>query len=36
MWYTDGCTDNPNCKNMSIEDAQNNSVCLSGNIFDKV
>ena len=23
------CTDNPNSENMSIEDAQNNSVCLS-------
>lgn len=29
------CTDNPNCANMSIEDAQNNSICLSGNIFDE-
>ena len=29
------CTDNPNCENMSIEDAQNNSICLSGNIFDE-
>lgn len=29
------CTDNPNCESMSIEDAQSNSVCLSGNIFDE-
>lgn len=29
------CTDNPICANMSIEDAQNNSICLSGNIFDE-
>lgn len=29
------CIDNPNCENMSIEDAQNNSICLSGNIFDE-
>lgn len=29
------CTDNPNCENMSIEDAQNNSVCISGSIFDE-
>lgn len=29
------CTDNPNCENMSIEDAQNNSVSLSGNTFDE-
>ena len=29
------CTDNPNCANMSIEDAQNNTICLSGNIFDE-
>ena len=29
------CTDNPNCANMSIEDAQNNSICLSGNISDE-
>ena len=29
------CTDNPNWENMSIEDAQNNSVCLSGNMFDE-
>lgn len=29
------CTDNFECKNMSIDDAQNDSVCLSGNIFDE-
>lgn len=29
------CTSNPNCENMSIKDAQNDSVCLSGNIFDE-
>lgn len=29
------CTNNPDCKNMSIEDAQRNSVCLSGSIFDE-
>lgn len=29
------CTDNLDCENMSIKDAQNNSVCLSGNIFDE-
>ena len=29
------CTDNFDCENMSIKDAQSNSVCLSGNIFDE-
>lgn len=29
------CTDNLDCENMSIKDAQSNSVCLSGNIFDE-
>ena len=29
------CTDNFDCENMSIKDAQGNSVCLSGNIFDE-
>lgn len=29
------CTDNIECENMSIEDAQNNSVCLSGNVIDE-
>ena len=28
------CTDNLDCGNMSIKDAQRNSVCISGNIFD--
>lgn len=28
-------TDNIECKNMSINDAQNNSVCLNGNIIDE-
>lgn len=29
------CTDNPDCENMNIDDAQSNSVCLSGNIIDE-
>lgn len=29
------CTSNPNCENISIKDAQSNSVCLSGNVFDE-
>lgn len=29
------CTSNPDCGNMGIKDAQSNSVCLSGNIFDE-
>ncbi|MCM1044454.1 MAG: hypothetical protein NC417_02990 [Candidatus Gastranaerophilales bacterium] len=29
------CTDNLDCQNMSIEDAQNNSVCLSGNVINE-
>lgn len=29
------CADNIECENMSIEDAQNNSVCLSGNVIDE-
>lgn len=29
------CTDKFDCENMSIEDAQSNSVCLSGNIFNE-
>lgn len=29
------CTDNFDCENMNIEDAQSNSVCLMGNIFDE-
>lgn len=29
------CTDNPDCENMSIKDAQSNSICLSGNVIDE-
>lgn len=29
------CTDNLDCENMSIKDAQSNSVCLSGNVFNE-
>lgn len=29
------CADNLDCENMSIKDAQSNSMCLSGNIFDE-
>ena len=29
------CTDNLDCENMSIKDAQRNSVCLSGNVFNE-
>lgn len=29
------CTNNPDCENMSIKDAQSNSVCLSGNVFNE-
>lgn len=29
------CTDNLDCENMSIKDAQSNSVCLSRNVFNE-
>lgn len=29
------CTNNTDCENMSIKDAQSNSVCLSGNVFNE-
>lgn len=29
------CTDNLDCESMNIKDAQSNSMCLSGNIFDE-